>query len=249
MPDFAAKGEWAPEQAVLPYAEINGGIATIHSIRNFEYRSARDFTPRYYDRTIPIADVVSVDFIVVPFTKWLGIAHTFVSFGIKDGTYLAVSVEARRQVGQRYSPLKGLFGVYGLIYVIADERDVIYLRTNIWKSNAYLYPIRATPQKVQRLFVEMLLRANKLKELPERYNSLTNSCTVNLVRHINTVTPKRVPLSIRMMLSWSTDTLAYTLGLIDSPRPLKEIRDAHRITGRALRAGYAADFSNKIRGR
>jgi hypothetical protein len=40
-------GDWQPEVAVLAYATRDGDRLTIHNIRNFEYRTATDFTPRY----------------------------------------------------------------------------------------------------------------------------------------------------------------------------------------------------------
>lgn len=36
----------------------------------------------------------------------------------------------RKQVGEGYSPIRGFFPYYELIYTIADERDVVLLRTD-----------------------------------------------------------------------------------------------------------------------
>ena len=63
---------------------------------------------------------------------WMGpaIAHIFVSFDFAGGDHLAVSIETRKEKGEGYSTLKGFFRQYELYYVVADERDVIRLRTN-----------------------------------------------------------------------------------------------------------------------
>ena len=73
-------------------------------------------------------------------------AHTLVSFGFDDGQFLCVSVEARRQRWQSYSPLWGLFRSYELMFVLGDERDIVRLRTNIRREQVYMYRLRMPPQ-------------------------------------------------------------------------------------------------------
>ena len=43
--------EWRAEVGRLSHATIDGDLVTVHNIRNFDYRTETDFTPRYYDRT------------------------------------------------------------------------------------------------------------------------------------------------------------------------------------------------------
>ncbi len=52
---------------------------------------------------------------------------------------LAVSIETRKRRGQEYSAVQGFFKQYELIYVVADERDVVRLRTNYRGEQVYLY--------------------------------------------------------------------------------------------------------------
>ncbi|HAO64355.1 TPA: hypothetical protein DCQ44_00030, partial [Candidatus Taylorbacteria bacterium] len=217
-------GNWSLDQAVLPFAEINGDIITLHNVRNFHYRSTSDFTPQYYDKTVKISDLSSVDFIVEPFSGRRGVAHTFVSFEFIDGSYISISVEVRKKQGEHFDAFKGLFRHFELMYVIADERDVIQLRSNFRKDNVYLYPIKTTPEKIQKMFLEMIQRANSLKQKPEFYNTITNTCTTNLVRHINTITPKRVPWSLKILIPTYSDKLAYDVGLIDNSLPFEQVK-------------------------
>jgi len=121
--------DWQPDVAVLPYADITGDQVTVHNIRNFDYRSETDYTVGYYDKTFDVRQLRSVDIVT---SYWMGpaIAHVFVSFGFAGDDYLAVSIEVRKSKGKEYSTLKGFFRQYELIYVVADERDVIRLRSN-----------------------------------------------------------------------------------------------------------------------
>jgi hypothetical protein len=239
---------WSPDLRVLPEILFDEeGTITLRHIRNFTYRSVTDYTPAYYDRTFRLEDVESVWFMVEPFS--LVAAHTLLSFGLRDGTYIALSVEIRKTVGQTFSQLMVLFFLrrHELIYVIGDERDLIRLRTNYRRDKVYLYPVQASSEKVQELFMDMLKRAQHLQTHPEFYNPFTNTCLTNIVSHANTVAPKRIPLSYKILLATLSDELAYAVGLLDRSLPFRELKRKHFINERALRYGEDPDFSKKIR--
>lgn len=240
---------WNDDQALLPYAELRGDQATIYNIRNFTYASTTSFTPSYYDKTFDVSRLVRVWYIVEPFSGIPGSAHTFLSFEFEGNEFVAISVEIRKEKGESYHPVSGLFNQYELMYVIADERDVVKLRSNYRKDLVFLYPIKTTKEKSQALFLDMLQRATALRDEPEFYNTITNTCTTNIVRHINTITPQKVPLfDLRILLPENSDLLAYELGLLDTTLSFEDARRRHLINERAER--YADDplFSVKIRG-
>lgn len=243
----SAERDWSPDQAVLARARIDGDAVTIEDVRNFSYRSATDYDARYETRRYDLSRLDSLWFAVERFGDAPAIAHTFLSFGFGD-EYVAISVEIRRERGETYSPLRGMLRRYELMYVIGDERDVIGLRTNHRRDPVYLYPARATPQQMRQLFLQMVERANRLARDPEFYNTLTNNCTSNIVRHVNVIAPS-IPFSYRVLMPAYSDSLAYELGLIPNDRPLKEVRAAYRIDARAQRGGIGPDFSRVIRAR
>jgi hypothetical protein len=239
---------WNDDQDILPFAEINDNLVTIHNIRNFSYASTTSYTPNYYDKTFDINKVKNVWYVVEPFSGIPGSAHTFLSFEFENDQFISISVEIRKEKGESYSPIKGLFNTYELMYVIADERDVIKLRSNYRKDLVYLYPAKTTRAKVQALFLDMISRANDLKENPEFYNTITNTCTTNIVQHINTITPNRVPLfNLSVLFPADSDKLAYKLGLIDTDLSVEEAREKFFINDRALQYAESIDFSRRIR--
>lgn len=238
---------WTTDQAVLPYAEINGDLIDIHNIRNYTYRSTSDYTPNYYDKTFDLSQLKKVYYIVEPFSDWEGSAHTFVSFEFEGSNFVAVSVEIRKEKGEAFSAWKGLLKQYELMYVIADERDVVKLRSNYRKDSVFVYPIKTTPERARKMFVEMVERANKLKDKPEFYNTLTNTCTTNLVRHANTIVPGRVPFSYKVLFPGYSDRLAYDIGLIDTNLSFEETRARYKINERAEKYADSPNFSMKIR--
>lgn len=237
---------WTIDQRVLATARIEGDFAHIKDIRNFTYESTATYTPAYYDKTFDLRTLTSLDYIVEPFGN-IGAAHTFLSFGFADGSYVSVSVEIRKEIGESFSPLKGALRQYELTYVIADERDVVKLRTNYRKDDVYLYPVTASPETIRTLFVDMLTRANALAVHPEFYNTVTNNCIINIANHVNALAPQTVPWDYRLILPANSDVYAKDLGLIAQGMTIEEARTKYRINDKAERFADDPEFSKKIR--
>ena len=159
--------DWQPEVAVTPYATIKGDMITIHNVRNFDYRTETDFTPRWETRTYDLSKLDSADIIAV---YWAGkaIAHVMVSFDFEGKDHLAVSIETRKEKGESYSTLAGFFRQYELYYVVADERDVIGVRTTYRQPQEDVYVYRTTRplQKLRRVFLDYVKAMNDLRDRP-----------------------------------------------------------------------------------
>ncbi len=240
--------DWNIDQAILPSAKIEGNLVSIKNIRNFAYASTTSYTANYYDKTFDINKIKKVWYVVEPFSGIPGSAHTFLSFEFEGDQFVSISVEIRKEKGEVYHPIKGLFNKYELMYVIADERDAIKLRSNYRKDLVYLYPINTTKEKVALLFLDMVNRVNNLNESPEFYNTVTNTCTTNIVEHVNKITPKRVPLfNLRILLPANSDRLAYELGLIDTTLPFEQARVKYFINYKAMKYADDPNFSVRIR--
>jgi hypothetical protein len=250
LDDLAAPSNfrnWAPDLAVMPYAERTGDHVTIHNIRNFRYQTDDDYVINYYDRTYDLRNVKSLDFVVVPFKDTPSLAHTMLSFGFSDGSYLGVSAEARLEAGEAYSPLQGLLRQYELMYVLADERDLIGRRTRHRHADVYVYPTVATAKQSRAIFVGVLERINELARQPEFYDTLWNNCTTNIVRHVNELRPGAVPSDARVLLPGFADQLAYDLGLLRTDLPFAQAKRSAHVNRLADRFLDAPDFSQRIR--
>lgn len=239
--------DWTVDEAIQPEISITGNLVTIKNIRNFIYRTTSDYTPRYYDKTFDIDTISSVDFMVEPFSTNPGAAHTLLTFGFNDGSHLAISVEIRKEKGESFGAIKGLLRQYELMYVIADEHDVIGLRANYRHDQVFLYPIKADKSGMKSLFLDMLTRADKLQREPEFYNTLTSTCTTNIVSHVNKLVPDRVPFDYRILLPGYSNKYAYELGLIDTNLPFEEARTKFNINERAQTYADSPEFSKMIR--
>jgi uncharacterized protein DUF4105 len=239
--------DWQPEVAKLAYATINGDMVTVHNIRNFDYRTETDFTPAYYVRTYDLNKLDSGELVAV---YWMGpaIAHLFISFGFGDDR-LAVSIEARKEKGEGYSSAKGFFRQYELYYVVADERDVVRLRTNYRKDppeDVYIYPLRVPRENIRRVFLEYVRKMNALRERPEFYNTLTTNCTTAILMN-SRVNPESLPFSWKVLLSGYTPAYIYESRRMDQSLPFEELKRRSLVNAAAQAADQAPDFSRRIR--
>jgi hypothetical protein len=240
---------WQTEFARLPYADVHGDLITMHNIRNFDYRSETDFTPAYYDKTYDLNKLEGVDLFAV---YWMGpaIAHTIMSFNFAEQGYLAVSIEARKEQNEGYSTIKGFFQQYELIYVVADERDVIRLRTN-YRHNpneeVYLYRgLKTYKENTRRLFLEYVKKINDLQEKPTFYNTLLDNCTTAI--WFNTrINPNHLPFSWKILLSGYVPKYLYESQRLDTRLPFAQLQQLAHINPTAQAADQSPDFSQRIR--
>ena len=238
--------DWRPDSATLPFAEIGGSSVTIRNIRDCDYRTEKDYTVRYYDRTFDLNSLRTMDLFLV---DWGApqIAHTMLSFGFGGGKYLCISIETRRKKGEEYSSVRGFFKQYELIYIVADERDVIRLRTDYrTREYVYLYRLNATPELIRKVFLDYLQSMNRLKDRPQWYNALTANCTTDIWKHIVPYYPK-ARFDWRLIASGHADEMAYDLGAVDRSLPFAELRRRSRINERSQAAGRGPDYSEIIR--
>lgn len=237
--------DWQPDVAVLPSVLIAGDSVTIHNIRNVEYRTETDYTVHHYNATFDLKKLRSVDNYLVYWGS-PAIAHTMMSFGFKDGRYVCFSIETRKRQGQEYSTVKGFFKQYELTYVVADERDVVRLRTNFRHEEVYLFRLKASGEVVHKVFLDYLREVNRLKERPEWYNALTNNCTANIRGHTAPYNP-RSKWDWRIIVNGYVDEFMYEQGVLDRSLPLAQLKERSHINGKANAAGSAEDFSARIR--
>lgn len=238
---------WIEEQRLLPRATITGDVVYVHNVRNFRWGPGTDARAAWENRSYRLSRLRTVSYVLTPFsTDWRGPAHAFVSFGFAGGEHVAISVEARREVGEHYSIARGLLRRFEIMYVVGDERDLIDRRVQ-YGDDVYVYPIRASREQVRALFVEILDRANALRQRPEFYGSIRNNCTTNLLAHVNRVAVRPIRYGRLLFLPGYSDQLAYERGLIDTTLPLDSARARFRINDRAAHFAGASDYSFRIR--
>jgi hypothetical protein len=240
-----ADRDWQPDVARLPTVEIVGDRVHLRNVRDFDYRSETDFTERWEDRTYDLSRLRGFDLFVSYWGPTL-IAHTIASWEFDDGRHLAISIETRKERGEAYSALLGFFRQYELYYVVADERDVIGLRTNQRGEQVFLYRIRSTPELARRLLRSYLEEIDRLERTPEWYNALTHNCTTTIRTHVQQARVHNA-FDWRILANGRGDELLYERGDIDTTLPFAEMRARSDVTARARAADGDPAFSARIR--
>jgi hypothetical protein len=240
-----ADRDWLPDVARTPRTLRDGDRITIENVRNFRYRSETDFDEIWETREIDLSKLVGADLFLITWGA-PGIAHTIVSWEFSDGPPISVSIETRKERGEEYSAVRGFFRQFELYYVVADERDVIGVRTNYPGQRTYLYRIRVPAERARALLLDYLEEINRLAEQPRWYNALIHNCTTAIRYHGQHIGEGR-PWDWRILLNGRLDEMAYERGRLDTSLPFPELKARSEITEKAKAAFGDLAFSRRIR--
>jgi hypothetical protein len=239
--------DWADSWAYAPNVDIEGERLTVHHVRNFDYQSEEKYTAAWVDRTYDLNELKTVD-LALCYWGSHKIAHAIACFGFADGRYLSISIETRRQKSESFSAVQGFFRQYELVYVFAEERDSLRLRTNYRHEHLYLYRTNATPEQARKFLLSYVRAANELYREPQWYNAATSNCVTN-VWELAREDGLAARFNWKILVSGYTGELLYERGRLDRSLPFAELEAKSRIDDAALAADAetATEFSRRIR--
>jgi len=244
------EGNWQPDVSRLASAEVNGDSVVIHNVRNCKYRTEFDYTCQWETRSFDLANLRGIDAYFVNWgSPW--IAHTMISFDFGNDQYVTFSIETRKKIGQSYSAIRGFFRQYEIIYIVADERDVVRLRTNYRVGEeVYLYHLKTSPDRARARFLEYVGRINDLYQHPEWYNALTKNCTTSIFaqRDSSHADDRKISwLDWQILLNGKLDEKAYREGAFVGDLPFETLKSRAHINEAARALGDDPEFSRRIR--
>jgi Domain of unknown function (DUF4105) len=235
---------WAADVVHSITGIVDGDRLSVSNVRNFSWRTETDYTEGWEQRTYDLSKLRSLDLFLV---YWMGpsIAHTIMSFGFADGRYLDFSIELRRPQNDQYSAVAGFFKTHELVYIGADERDLLTLR-KVRNEQIQLYRLRTPPERARALLAEYIKQANDLAAYPRFYNTLTTNCTTTIFNMVRAVTSS-IPFDWRIILTGHLPGYLYDHGAVDTSVPLEELRQRADVTGRIDAGLSEVEFSSRIR--
>ncbi len=237
--------DWNPDVARVAWAEVHADEVTLHNVRNCDYRTKNDFTPRWETRTVRLSQLTGVD-IAINYWGSPWIAHPIISFQFADAPPVCFSIETRMKTGQSYSPVGGLYRQFELIYVVADERDVIRVRTNHKGEDIYLYRTTMTAEQARGRFLEYVHTLNEMRERPRWYNAITTNCTTSIRAQRSAA--ERPPFDWRILVNGKGDEMMFERGtIVTGGLPFADLRQKSLINAAAKSADKSPEFSRVIR--
>lgn len=241
-----ADRNWQSDVAQTGWAEFNGDEVVLHNVRNVEYRTEMDYTARWETRAVRLSQITGLDLAI---TYWGSpyIAHPIATFRFADTLPVAFSIEARKVVGQEYSTVASMYRQAQLIYIVADERDVLGVRAVYRKGeDVYLFKTLASPEQARARFVEYLKTLNALHEEARWYNVATTNCTTTIRQQRPTA--KRAPWDWRILVNGKADELLYERQVIATGGlSFAELKQRSLINPQARAAANDPAFSTLIR--
>jgi hypothetical protein len=241
-------GDWQPDVDRTAWVQMDGDRMTIHNLRNCDYRTETAYSNCWSDRTVNLSDLRGADLFFTTWgVPWIG--HPIVSFWFGDNQHVAFSIEARYKRGQEYSAILGFFRQYELIFVVADERDVVRLRTNFRKDeDVFLYRTSIGQESARAIFLTYVRYLNHLKDNPEWYNALTRNCTTTLDTKLSKEVANPQPWNYQFLVNGTLDELLYDRGrLVTDGLAFKDFKSRAHINTVAQAADNSPDFSAMIR--
>ncbi|MCP4177314.1 MAG: DUF4105 domain-containing protein [bacterium] len=221
---------WIDSVAVMPSVSFDKNLVSVRNIRNFDYETEFIYKIDYYNKTFDINSIKSVDYILSYWDDNIYIAHTLLRFGFDNGSHICVSVETRLEKGEPQSGLRGLYNQYELIYILADESDILMLRTNYRKEKVYVFPFKGTKEDMERLFWAVMKKVQHLEHKPEFYNTLKENCLTSLTNELRKIKDRKILFDYRYILNGQSDKLGYERGLFTTNEMnFKEFKKKHYI--------------------
>ncbi len=185
----------------------------IENVRNFDWTANGEKI--WQDFSFNLSDLHQVKVAVSHFSAISEIAHVFLIFVLKNGEEFGLSIEARREAGESYSLLGGLQAKYEMLYLVATTKDLLGIRLSK-NETLYVYPIKATPEKVRELFVMFKNKITELDTKPELYHLFFRNCTNQLVKQVKHLATQKYSRIIQNFMPGKTGEALFKMGLIDT---------------------------------
>ena len=244
--------DWRADYARLPTVESSGAGYLLGNIRNWSYApdgSASEMA--WFAREVRPDELVQSYFIVEPFGGNDAIAHTMLGFEFSDGTVLVASVEARREKGESYQPIRAaLQPIFEYLIIWTTERDMFGNSEFMTGDALYLYPLAIPPDQQRAVLVAMLGETAEIMAAPRWYNTLFSNCTNVLARTVNDIAPGAVPFDISWNLPGYAAEFLFDQGMLERRGNFEETRAAAHVSPHiapAYSQTDAAAFSAELR--
>jgi hypothetical protein len=247
---------WWPAHDELPRTTVRGDVLTVSRLRRARWTSADTYTMRRQTVTVRLSRLRRVWFAHEIFDRRGFLAHTMLHFEF-DRETLCCSIEARKRlrptsdaVQEPFNALRGLLPYYQVGWFWTDEEDSLGFRAGLRKHPVTLCPLRLTHDQARSLLLAMAEESDAVNTSRRWYHTIGYNCTNVLVRHLNRVLDRPIPLRPSRVVTGHLDRLFLARGLYDTTVPPSAFRRTWSVVDRATRwtrSGGRGDYGVWIR--
>jgi len=221
---------WDEDVRVLAGVEFPGdGPVRLTNIRDWRYTQDSVVSKAYFDASFNPQDIVGLWMYEQQLDDVGLIAHTFLVFEFDESygpaRYLGLSVETRRESGEEYSLIGGMFRSFEVTHIWATEEDLVTRRVQFLDYPLTRYRLDIPADVRSRVFVRMARETADLATTPRWYNTVTNNCTSGLIRYVNESEPDAIPVHYSYVLTGTVDDYLEKLGYLDPEYSLAITRE------------------------
>lgn len=220
---------WTDDAEVLPDITISDSKVKFDNLRDWRYKNKETISRDFYDEEFDLDLIENTYFLLNPFGKWEGVGHTFFLFEFSDGKTVSVSVEARREVDEKFGAIRGLFNNFEQWYTWGSAADLFSRRAIFHQEDLYMYKLNIKPETSRGLFIDIAKTTEKLETEPAFYNTAFSNCTNVLADSANRVNPGSIPWNWARVFTGFSDDKLYELKLIPHDKPFDEVFQKARI--------------------
>ena len=170
-----------PWQCTFQVRRLDSGKFILYNVRDFQYRSERDYKVRYRTLTVDPERISSIDAVFSHWDNLVGIAHSLVGLNFTDGTTVVISLETRLPKGAEQNAIDGFYHRYELAMLAGTPEDFYGLRADHRGETLYVFRLDADHKRLRDMTLSIFERAAELQRKPKFYNSLFRNCTTGLL--------------------------------------------------------------------
>ena len=240
--------DWETQTSIMPTIALDADTLTIDAVRNFAWRDGETFDASWETRIYTLSNLRGLDMILEPFPYSPLMAHTMLSFDFGPEGRLVLSIEARKQRGERYGAIAGGLNQFELIYLFLDERDALGVRAH-QGAELYAFPVRVEPLRLRAFFLNLCSTAQNLRERPRFYRIIRDNCTTAWLQHSDHLAVQPVGLQPDSILNGRIGRLLHERGGMLTDLSYEEAKAGFRVDRRVLELLEEPAFSERIRAR
>jgi len=177
-----ADRDWDPYLARAAQVTLDAESFSVTPVSNWSYAEQGPTSEIYIEAAYELDALREVWFVLEPQPGSRLAAHTLLLFEFEGDRLLGLTIEARRERNEDYSPLRGVFNAFELAYVWGAARDFLTRRAVMLDHDVYVYPVDITQEQKRNLLVRLLERTDALARQPRYYNTITSNCTNELAK-------------------------------------------------------------------